>query len=319
MVSTIVICFVIRFFNEKLRLNELRAQLSLKDEIKSREEIIRQKTEEATRLNQLSAQFSPQVVRAIREGEIELDEQKLKHEHICAIYIDIVRSTERVISLPEQNIQKTLARFLDTVLSVFLKYDLTIDKFHGDGVLAFSNSPVKRIDFIERTCLAALEAKEALLQDSEFYLENWGSEMNVRIGISAGFANVGFFGDKKYFKTFTAIGAPLPLASRLTSIASPNQILVDRDISVILEQQNYKLTCLGEKALKGFEKETQIVYELLAGNEASKNTQHMKTCPNHSNSVLYLDTNEKGHFVFKCRECNFQDVPDLSQSLTKAS
>lgn len=316
-IGTIVICYVIRFFNERLRVKELLAQLSLKDEIKSREETIKQQTDEATRVNQLSAQFSPQVVKAIREGKIELDEQKLKHENICAIFIDIVRSTERVISLPESNVQKTLARFLDTVLTIFLKYDLTIDKFHGDGVLAFSNSPVKRIDFIERTCLAALEAKEALLQDTEFYLEHWGSEMQVRVGISAGYANVGFFGDKKYFKTFTAIGAPLPLASRLTSIANPDQILIDQAIAEILEIQNYKLSNLGEKILKGFEKETHIVYELLSSQQVGHGIEFTKSCPNHPNSILFLDTNDKGHFVFKCRECGYKESPEASM-LSKA-
>lgn len=296
----------------------LHAQLSLKDEIKSREEVIRQKTDEATRLNQLSAQFSPQVVKAIKEGQIELDEQKLKRERICAVFIDIVRSTERVISLPETNIQLTLAKFLDTVLSTFLKYDLTIDKFQGDGVLAFSNSPVKRPDFIERTCLAALEAKQALENDTAFYLENWGSEMQVRIGISVGYANVGFYGDKKYFKTFTAIGAPLPLASRLTSIAEPQQILIDREIAETIQNQSFELKNLGEKHLKGFEKESHIVYELLNSYQELYNTEYSKTCPDHPNSVLYLDTNDKGHFIFKCRECGYQEVPQQTDSLVKA-
>ena len=305
-IGSLFICFVIRFFNEKLRLKQIQAQFNLEEELRLREEIIKKKTEEATKLNQLSAQFSPQVVEAIKNGQINLDES-MKRSRICAIFIDIVNSTERVVKLDQAKVQITLARFLDTVLTVFLKYDLTIDKFHGDGVLAFANSPVTRQDFIERTCMAAVEAREMLQRDREFYILNWKSEMQVRVGISVGYANVGFYGDKKYFKTFSAIGAPLPFASRLTSIAKPNQILIDSDIAECLSGQNFSTKVIGERILKGFDDDTNIVHELV--DQIKENTSGQnKKCPSHPDSVLYLDTNDKGHFVFKCRECGFSET-----------
>ncbi len=283
----------------------IEAQFNLEEELRVREEIIKKKTEEATKLNQLSAQFSPQVVEAIKSGKINLDES-VKRAQICAIFIDIVNSTERVVKLDQEKVQITLARFMDTVLTVFLKYDLTIDKFHGDGVLAFANSPVTRLDFIERTCMAGIEAREMLQRDRDFYILNWKTEMQVRVGISAGYANVGFYGDKKYFKTFSAIGAPLPFASRLTSIAMPNQILIDSNIAEKLIGQNFHTKIVGERILKGFDGDTNIVYELV--DQISVNTSGQnKICPNHPDSILYLDTNDKGHFVFKCRECGFSE------------
>ena len=284
----------------------ISAQINLEEELRLREEIIKTKTIEATKLNQLSAQFSPQVVEAIKSGKINLDES-MKRSKICAIFIDIVNSTERVVKLDQDKVQLVIARFLDTVLSIFLKYDLTIDKFHGDGVLAFANSPVTRQDFIERTCMAAIEAREMLQRDREFYILNWKSEMHVRVGISVGFANVGFYGDKKYFKTFSAIGAPLPFASRLTSIAQADQILIDSDIADCLSGQNFSTKVIGERILKGFDDDTNIVHELV--DQIKENTAGQnKKCPNHPESILYLDTNSQGHFVFKCRECGFSET-----------
>lgn len=75
------------------------------------------------------------MVRSIRDGDIKLEEEELKNERLCAVFIDIVRSTEKVVNFPREKVQKSLARFLDAVLLILLKYDLTIDKFHGDGVL----------------------------------------------------------------------------------------------------------------------------------------------------------------------------------------
>lgn len=304
--GAIVICTLIRYFNGKLRLKDLDSQNKLADELHSREQVIIQKTKEATKLHQLSAQFSPQVVKAIKDGQISIDEG-VQRAKICAIFIDIVRSTDKVTTLPENNVQLCLARFLDTCLTTFLKYDLTIDKFHGDGILAFSNMPIPREDYIERTCMAALEAVSAIKNDKEFYTKYWQSELEVRVGISAGQANVGFYGNKKYFKTFTAIGTPLPYASRLTSIAEPGQILIDGDMAAHLEKVGFVMKNYGLKTLKGFENNKNCIFELISSPNTVLKGENTKTCPQHSNSVLYLDTNTDGHFVFKCRECAYEE------------
>ncbi len=303
-VGAIVICFLIRFFHEKLRLREIQSRLALKAEIANRDTIIRSKTEEAVRLNTLSTQFSPQVVQAIRDGRVDI-EKGVRRSQICAIFVDIVGSTERVVRLDQAKVDIVLSRFMDTVVTIFLKYDITIDKFQGDGILAFANDPIRYGDFIQRTCLAAIEVRAALAMDREFYLLNWKKEMQIRIGISAGYANVGFYGNKKFFRSYTAIGTPLPFASRLTNLAEPNQILIDSDIAQCLQAENFHVQSIGEKVLKGFEGDQHIVFELVRAPDLKKSTT-ASHCPHCADSILYLDTNANGIFVMKCRQCGFE-------------
>lgn len=303
-VGAIVICFLIRFFHEKLRVREINSRLALKSEIANRDIMIRSKTEEAVRLNSLSTQFSPQVVQAIRDGRVDL-EKGVRRAQICAIFVDIVGSTERVVRLDQAKVDIVLARFMDTVVTIFLKYDITIDKFQGDGILAFANDPIRYSDYIQRTCLAAMEVRTALAQDREFYLMNWKKEMQIRIGISAGYANVGFYGNKKFFRSYTAIGAPLPFASRLTNLAEPNQILIDSDIAMSLMAENYSVSSIGEKVIKGFEGDQHIVFELVQA-PVTKQETGTNHCPTCADSVLYLDTNDQGIYVVKCRQCGFE-------------
>lgn len=288
--GSITICFLIRFFHEQLRLRELNSRLALKAEVSNRDNIIRSKTEEAVRLNTLSTQ-------------------------ICAIFVDIVGSTERVVHLDQAKVDLVLGRFMDTVVTIFLKYDITIDKFQGDGILAFANDPIKYGDYIQRTCLAALEVRTALAQDHEFYFMNWKKEMQIRIGVSAGYANVGFYGNKKFFRSYTAIGAPLPFASRLTNLAEPNQILVDSDIAQHLLRDAFEIRNIGERIIKGFEGHQHYVFELLhaPANKMDTNTKH---CPHCADSVLFLDTNLQGLFVMKCRLCGYelQDLPPVAKT-----
>ena len=316
--GAIVICTLMRNFNGKLRLKDLDSQNKLANELHSREQIIIQKTNEATKLHQLSAQFSPQVVKAIKDGHISIDEG-VQRAKICAIFIDIVKSTDKVTKLHESDIELCLARFLDSCLTTFLKYDLTIDKFHGDGLLAFSNMPMPREDYIERTCMAALEAVSAIKNDKEFYLRHWQSELEVRVGISVGHANVGFYGNKKYFKTFTAIGTPLPYASRLTSVAEPGQILIDSEMAAHLEKFDFVMKNYGHKVLKGFEDNKNYIFELISSPNTVLSGKNIKVCPEHTNTILYLDTNAQGHFVFKCRECGYEESQISDSVLSTAA
>ncbi len=303
--GSITICVLVRHFNEKLRMNEVFARKELEKELTSREVIILEKTMEAVRVNSLSSQFSPQVVRAIREGRVDLD-KGVHRAQICAIFVDIVGSTERVVRLDKDKIDLVLARFMDTVVSTFLKYDITIDKFQGDGILAFSNDPIPYDDFVTRTCYAAIQVREKLNLDRDFYIRHWKKEMQTRMGISMGYANVGFYGNKKFFKCYTAIGAPLPYASRLTNLAEPNQILVDADIAEIILKENFNVTNLGEKVIKGFEDDCHVIYGLnSAPAEKSNMLAENLTCPHCPDSVLYLDTDKSGFFIMKCRDCEY--------------
>jgi class 3 adenylate cyclase len=301
--GSIVICYLIRFFHERLRLREIHSRMALKTEIVNRDNIIKRKTAEAIRLNSLKSQFSPRIAQAIFDGHMD-HEKSIRQLNICAVMIDIVDSSQQVLRLDYRKVDNVLARFMDTVLSIFLKYDLTIDKFQGDGILAFSNDSDHYGDFIQKTCLAALDVRQALLLDSEFYQFNWRKKMQVRIGISAGEANVGFYGNQKYFRSYTAIGIPLRLSTRLASLARPEQIILDSTVAQVLETDGFEIGKLGKLFLKGFEHAEQDLFELI--NSPESMTFDSEQCPACKKSYLQIGTNQHGHYLLTCSLCNYE-------------
>ncbi len=305
-VGSIVICFLIRFFHSNLRQKEFESRMKLHQEIKNRDVLIAKKTEEAIRLNALSSQFSPQIVRAIKEGRIDI-ETSVKRTSICSIFVDIVNSTEKVITLDQSEIDLVLSKFMDTVISTFLKYDLTIDKFQGDGILAFANEPIAYGDYVQRVCNAALEIKGLIAQDSLFYEQHWKGPLKLRMGIAQGEANVGFYGNRKFFKSYTAIGKPMVLAARLTNVAKEDQILFDRSVEQAIRNYEFNFNEIAEQILKGFGDEVHKVYELV-GQSSNHRNYYLESavCPKCPDSVLYLDTNSQGHFILRCRFCNYE-------------
>lgn len=298
--GSICLCFLVRFFQEGLRLKEIAARLQLKQELENREEIIRSKTDEAVKLTHLSSQFSPQIVESIRQGKIDLDSTGQRAE-ICSIFIDIVNSTERVTRIDKDKVEKVLSKFLDDTIKILLKYDITIDKFLGDGVLGFCNAPLKRKDYTTRVVHAALEIREKISQDSSFYEKYWQHALEIRVGIAKGFANVGFYGSQRYYKSYTAIGPVVNLASRLCSTAEPMQVVIDNDVFEVV-QHDFEMNFLGKKTLKGFHDDIIHTYEVKGSKTEAISAAGQTECPS-CGHLLTLETDENGHFVFMCKSC----------------
>ena len=113
---------------------------------------------------------------------------------------------------------------------MLLKYDITVDKFLGDGVLGFSNAPIAHKDYVERVITAATEILHRLEMREEDYSAVWGEKLKVTIGIAVGRANIGFYGSDDSVKSYTALGPVVNLASRLCGHGHPDQIITHQEV-----------------------------------------------------------------------------------------
>lgn len=301
--GTMAVTLVIRRYNEAIRKKEIRSRLKLENEVESRNEVIRVKTEEALKLATLTKQFSPQVVHAIKSGKIDI-QSSIHRSQICALFIDIVNSTDKVVRINLDDVNRVISMYMADTMRVLLKYDITIDKFLGDGVLAFSNDPIPHDDYVKRTVEAALEIRSRIQEHQESYKEHWLSELQIRVGIATGIASVGFYGSDDYFKSYTAIGRVVNLASRLCSVAVPNQIIVSKDVVDSLPDAEFGFTDLGDKKLKGFESDAIRAFELSHCVQTQEMSFDVSYCPE-GHGVLHLETDSQGVYVFKCRSCDF--------------
>ena len=136
-----------------------------------------------------------------------------------------------------------LAEYLEAVSTAVLNRGGTIDKFIGDGVMAFWGAPVPNERHAVDACAAALECQRLLaLQRSEAERRG-GTPLRMRVGINTGRMLVGNIGSSERL-SYTVIGDPVNVASRLeplgkiygvdiiigedTRIAAGNAIIVRR-------------------------------------------------------------------------------------------
>ena len=107
-----------------------------------------------------------------------------------------------------------LAEYLEAVSAAVLGRGGTIDKFIGDGVMAFWGAPVPNERHALDACAAALECQRLLASQRASAERCGGSPLRMRIGINTGRMLVGNIGSNERLN-YTVIGDPVNVASRL--------------------------------------------------------------------------------------------------------
>jgi class 3 adenylate cyclase len=135
------------------------------------------------------------------------------------------------------------------------KYEGTLDRFTGDGMMVFFNDPLPCPDAPERGARLALEMRDAVAALGEGWNKR-GHRLGFGIGMAQGYATLGRIGFEDRFD-YTAIGAVINLAARLCAEASDGQILVSgrlaSSVGNVVEVED-----LGERQLRGMARPAPI-------------------------------------------------------------
>ncbi|MCI0475513.1 MAG: PAS domain-containing protein, partial [Anaerolineales bacterium] len=144
---------------------------------------------------------------------------------ITALFADMHGFTNLSEQLPPEELIKVLNGYLSLAAKTILRYEGTLDKFMGDGVMAIFNVPLPQRDHAWRAACAAL----TLQREVAAYAPKLPASLRMyfRIGIHTGEAVVGNIGTRELMN-YTAIGDAVNVAKRLQENAEDNQILISR-------------------------------------------------------------------------------------------
>lgn len=182
------------------------------------------------------------------------DEKELKGKtHNCSIlFCDINNFTHYANTHRSKKVVKLLNDYFEKMSKVVLKRDGTIDKFIGDAIMVVFGSPIPQKDH----ALRAIEtARDMILRMRRIIKKHKLKSSGISIGIASGKVIAGNVGSKK-MKDYTVIGRKVNLASRLTSFAGKNQIVVDETTKKAVRKLRYRN--LGKIDVKGFEKKEKL-------------------------------------------------------------
>lgn len=136
------------------------------------------------------------------------------------------------------------------------RFDGTVQRFTGDGIMALFGAPIAHEDHASRACYAALHITDAIEEYAVELRREHGLNFHVRIGINSGEVVVGTIGNDLNME-YTAIGHAVGLAHRIQSLASPGKPYITRATAGLVEGQ-FRLADLGTFAVKGVRDEVRV-------------------------------------------------------------
>ena len=129
------------------------------------------------------------------------------------------------------------------------RFEGTLERFTGDGLMVFFNDPLPIEDPAERAVLMAVAMRDRVAELAAGWSRR-GNDLGFGIGIAQGFATLGRIGFEGRFD-YAAIGSVTNLAARLCAEAGPSQILVAQRVFSATEGIASGEP-VGELDLKGF-------------------------------------------------------------------
>lgn len=198
-----------------------------------------------------------QVVDQILDGAADLE---AKETVATVFFCDIVGFTALCEVCTPQELQGVLHLFFKTVNHIVFDEEGTLDKFIGDAAMAIFGAPLAQEDAPVRAVRSALRIREALhksMQDRPAPLR-----FQVRYGINTGPAIVGNFGSDERMD-YTVLGHSVNLASRISQVAEPDQILIGQETYDSLQEKNhFSIKRIRPRPLKGLQTKLRL-FEVL--------------------------------------------------------
>jgi adenylate cyclase len=224
------------------------------------EERVATQLAEIERIGRLQRFLAPQVAQMIASSDAPESVLASHRREVTVVFCDLRGFTAFTETSEPEEVMGVLHEYHESLGELIFRYEGTLDRFAGDGIMIIFNDPIPCADHTERAVHLALDMRERV----ETLSKQWrrkGHELGFGVGIAAGYATLGQIGFEQR-REYTAIGSVINLASRLCDEARPGQIVIGQRAFSSVEQ-HVEAASIGELSLKGFAKPI-AAYEILS-------------------------------------------------------
>lgn len=152
-----------------------------------------------------------------------------QRRRITVLFTDLSGYSEASSQLEDEDVYELIQQYVRLLVKEVHKYEGTISKLTGDGLMALFGAPVAHENDAERALRAALDMQKNIYQWSKQVKDHLGVLLNMRIGVHTGLVIVGEIGSQVPMD-YTAIGDTVNLAHRLEEAAPPGAILTSAEV-----------------------------------------------------------------------------------------
>jgi class 3 adenylate cyclase/tetratricopeptide (TPR) repeat protein len=186
--------------------------------------------------------------------ELRTDDGERKQ--VTVLFADVSGSMDLAEQQDPEEWRKIMQRFFSILAGAVTRFEGTVDKFTGDGIMAVFGAPIAHEDHARRACYAALQMLDDVSEYAAELRRGAGLNFSIRIGINSGEVVAGAIapgaeGD------YTAIGHTVGLAQRMEALAEPGKAYLT-DHAAALATGFLDLEDLGEFEIKGASRPVRV-------------------------------------------------------------
>lgn len=182
----------------------------------------------------LSRFVSPALLKELEEVASRENLPPARRAELSVLFIDVAGFTAFTEGQEPENLSAFLDRFYELAMEELFKHGGTLEKFMGDGLLAYFGAPNPLPDKERSAVAVAMAIRDRFAALDAERVARGGPPLAIRCGVATGWVAVGYFGGGNR-GTYGVIGRSVNLAARIQGHADPGGILVDRATAARLE------------------------------------------------------------------------------------
>jgi len=214
---------------------------------------VEEQVAEIERIGRLKRFLAPQVAQLVSSGDERVLESHRRE--VTIVFCDLRDFTPFSETAEPEEVITVLREYHKTLGALIDKFEGTIERFAGDGLLVLFNDPLPCADPSARAVRMAVEMRDQVAKLAAGW-RSQGHELGFGIGIAHGYATLGCVGFEGRFQ-YSATGTVPNLASRLCDQARNGQILVDAKVHAQVKGLA-EMESVGELSLKGFHRPVKV-------------------------------------------------------------
>ena len=214
---------------------------------------VEEQVAEIERIGRLKRFLAPQVAQLVSSGDERVLESHRRE--VTIVFCDLRDFTPFSETAEPEEVITVLREYHKTLGALIDKFEGTIERFAGDGLLVLFNDPLPCADPSARAVRMAVEMRDQVAKLAAGWRAQ-GHELGFGIGIAHGYATLGCVGFEGRFQ-YSATGTVPNLASRLCDEARNGQILVDAKVHAQVKGLA-EMESVGELSLKGFHRPVKV-------------------------------------------------------------
>ncbi len=173
-------------------------------------------------LRDLRSKMPTSMVNKFAQGRRDLYGQR---REVTVLDIEISNFAAISKEVDSETIYLAVDEIVHLLADVVYKYEGTIDKYSGNGMMALFGLPLNHENDPERAVRAALEMQYNLNQLQEHLVDRYQHPFQIQVGINTGAVIAGYMSDQQHLE-YTVIGDTVHLASQLQKFSSAGNIQV---------------------------------------------------------------------------------------------